>query len=72
MFYILFTVILLLTSAVPSHATLPTVLFSYQSHAIPFPQWFDFFTLCLAPLIAHIVGGFETPTVLGDSSRTPS
>ncbi len=72
MFYISITSLLLLSSAVPSHATIPTVLFTYQCHSTPFPQWFDFFTLCLAPLVAHIIGGFEIPTVLGDSSHYPS
>src|SRR3569833_1136846 len=37
---------------------------SYQSGNITFPEWISLFTLCLAPLIAHIVAGAPRPSYL--------
>jgi hypothetical protein len=38
--------------------------FSYQSKDIEFSDWIFLFTLCLAPLIAHIVSGAPHPSCL--------
>ena len=38
--------------------------FSYQSQGIPFAEWANLFTLCLAPLIAHVFGGSPHVTYL--------
>ena len=43
---------------------------SINSGQIPFTDWVALFTLCLAPLIAHIAAGAPTPTVLADTSPT--
>ncbi|KAI1373491.1 hypothetical protein F4677DRAFT_217380 [Hypoxylon crocopeplum] len=39
---------------------------SYQSRDITFSEWCSLFTLCLAPLIAHIAAGFPRPSYLHD------
>jgi len=50
---------------------LPKVLpLLYQSQHITFPEWLLLWTLCLAPLIAHIVAGTPQPTYL--SHRRPT
>ncbi|KAI1087293.1 hypothetical protein F5B19DRAFT_497514 [Rostrohypoxylon terebratum] len=41
----------------------------YQSGDVTFVEWCSLFTLCLAPLIAHIVAGFPLPSYL--SPRHP-
>ncbi|KAI0898808.1 hypothetical protein F4806DRAFT_314626 [Annulohypoxylon nitens] len=41
----------------------------YQSGDIAFTEWCSLFTLCLAPLIAHIAAGFPQPSYL--SPRPP-
>jgi len=38
------------------------VLFSRQSQDIQFNEWIDLSTLCLAPLIAHIIAGVPSAT----------
>ncbi|KAL5317910.1 hypothetical protein ACEPPN_015012 [Leptodophora sp. 'Broadleaf-Isolate-01'] len=43
--------------------------FSYQARGIIFAEWANLFTLCLAPLIAHIFGGAPKPVYL--SSKPP-
>jgi len=53
-------------------ATIPKVLFTFQSQGIPFPTWFNHFTLCLAPLVAHVAGGVVSPTLLPTSTPPPS
>ena len=45
------------------------IYFRFQCSSISFPQWISILTLCLAPLITHIVFGFEEPIVL--STRHP-
>lgn len=40
------------------------VEFSYQSQNITFDEWITLLTLCLAPLIAHIIAGVPVPTYL--------
>jgi hypothetical protein len=44
-----------------------TVTFAYQSQDISFGEWTNLFTLCLAPLVAHIFAGVPSPTVLDSS-----
>ncbi|KUJ12844.1 uncharacterized protein LY89DRAFT_755949 [Mollisia scopiformis] len=41
-----------------------TVLFSHQSQKITYGEWMDLITLCLAPLLVHIIAGVPTPTIL--------
>jgi len=51
------------------NATTPTkstVYFRYQSHSVPFDQWISMLTVCLAPLVTHIVFGFAEPVLLSD------
>ncbi|KAF2183401.1 hypothetical protein K469DRAFT_739888 [Zopfia rhizophila CBS 207.26] len=43
--------------------------FTYQSHDIGFSDWISLLTLCLAPLVAHIVAGVPLPVYL--SPRPP-
>src|ERR1700733_2223050 len=38
--------------------------FSFQSWGISFPEWISLFTLCFAPLVAHIISGAPTPVYL--------
>jgi hypothetical protein len=38
------------------------VSFAYQSRDISFSDWISLITLCLAPLIAHLISGVPTPT----------
>ena len=45
------------------------VPFSYQSQGIAFSDWANLFTLCLAPLIAHVFGG--TPKFTSLSPKPP-
>lgn len=40
------------------------VSFNYQSQEIHFNEWIELITLCLAPLIAHIIAGVPSPTFL--------
>ena len=63
---------LLLSFIVRCEATIPIILFTVQSQGISFPQWFNLFTLCLAPLIAHVLGGIVTLTLLGSGCPPPS
>ena len=72
MIYIFCILLLSLYLAVPSHAFIPKVLFTHQSQDISAPQWFEFFTLCFAPLVAHVAGGVASPTLLGSASQSPS
>ena len=41
-----------------------TIYFRYQSYTIPFEQWVSMLTVCLAPLITHLVFGFAEPVIL--------
>jgi hypothetical protein len=55
-----------------------TFMFHYQSQGTSYGDWITLFTLCLAPIIAHLVAGVPAPgrlTQMGDaiissSSRT--
>jgi hypothetical protein len=44
-----------------------TVIFTYQSKAIDFGEWLELLTLCLAPLLAHVIAGVPSPVILHDS-----
>jgi hypothetical protein len=68
----LYVFLLLLSFVVHCEATLPKILFTFQSQGISFQQWFDLFTLCLAPLVAHVAGGVVSPTLLGIGCPSPS
>jgi hypothetical protein len=61
---------LLLLSRTAYSATL-IVLFRHQCQHITFQNWFDYITLCYAPLIAHIVGGVSSPIVIPSDSKSP-
>ena len=63
---------LLLSFIVRCEATIPKILFTVQSQGVTFTQWIEFFTLCLAPLIAHVLGGVVSPTLLGSGCPPPS
>jgi hypothetical protein len=38
-----------------------TFMLDYQSHDTKFVDWITLFTLCLAPIIAHLVAGVPAP-----------
>ncbi|KAJ6438235.1 putative transcriptional regulatory protein C11D3.07c [Purpureocillium lavendulum] len=40
------------------------ISFAYQSKDIPFTKWISLFTLCFAPLVAHIASGCPQPSYL--------
>jgi len=61
LFSIAFTLLLIC----PTAYCFRPILFTHQSQNIPYTTWFEFFTLCLAPLIAHIFAGVEGPTIIG-------
>ena len=63
--------LVLLSLVIDCEATIPKILFTYQSQGIPFPTWFDQITLCLAPLVAHVAGGVVSPTLLPSSTPPP-
>lgn len=69
--YPICTLLVLLLSSCTAHAT-PVVLFTYQSQYIPYDTWFQYLTLCLAPLIAHVVAGVVPPVVIPSHSKPPS
>jgi hypothetical protein len=69
MFYLF--LLLLFCSVVHSELFTPKIIFTPQSGGTPFPKWTDLFTLCLAPLVAHVAGGVVSPTILG-ASQGPS
>jgi hypothetical protein len=48
---------------IPVHST---IYFRYQSYSIPFEEWISMLTVCLAPLVTHIVFGFAEPVLLSD------
>jgi hypothetical protein len=50
----------------PTHST---IYFRYQSYSIPFEEWISMLTVCLAPLVTHVVFGFAKPVLL--SQRLP-
>jgi hypothetical protein len=45
------------------------VYFTHQSQSLNADDWFTLATLCLAPLIAHIIAGVPSPTYLKISFR---
>jgi hypothetical protein len=43
----------------------PTIIFTYQALAgAGFGEWISLFTLCLAPLIAHVIAGVPVPVYI--------
>ena len=62
--------LLLLASLIPPASAQPIIQFTYQSQSIKFTEWISLLTLCLAPLIAHIIAGVPTPIYL--SCRRPA
>ncbi|KAI9855085.1 MAG: hypothetical protein M1813_000569 [Trichoglossum hirsutum] len=64
--------LLILSFASTVHSSTPRIVFTHQSQQTSFPQWFEMFTLCLAPLVAHIAGGVSVNTLLGSPSQSPS
>ncbi len=38
-----------------------SLVLRYQSSGVNFSDWIELFTLCLAPLIAHLVAGVPEP-----------
>lgn len=48
----------------PEPQTPPLKAFSYQSKNISIADWISLFTLCLAPLLAHIIAGVPDPVCL--------
>ena len=45
------------------------IIFTHQSQGNNFADWFNLLTLCLAPVIAHIVAGVHEPVCLGTAPR---
>ena len=70
--HLIYTLLALLLSTRIAHASKPVILFTLQSQHIPDRSWFDNFTLCFAPLIAHLLGGVQTPVVIPSHSKSPS
>lgn len=66
------TLLALLLSPCTTHALAPVVVFTYQSQHIQAESWFQIFTLCLTPLIGHLVAGVRSPTVIPSHSKSPS
>jgi hypothetical protein len=66
--YTLFFLLLLSRTA---YSATPIVLFTHQCQHITFQNWFDYITLCFAPLIAHIVGGVSSPITIPSDSKSP-
>lgn len=52
------------TTTYTYNATAYSLPLTYQSGDIPIGTWISLLTLCLAPLIAHIVAGAPDPTIL--------
>lgn len=42
-------------------------LFTYQSQETSFPEWINLITLCLAPLLAHILIGAPEPVIVAET-----
>ena len=61
--------LLLFCSVVQSYPQLIAnkIIFTYQSSGTPFGEWGTLFTLCLAPLVAHVASGVVGATILGGS-----
>jgi hypothetical protein len=66
------TLLSLLLLSRTAYSATPIVLFTLQSQHILFQNWFDYITLCFAPLIAHIVGGVSSPILIPSDSKPPS
>jgi hypothetical protein len=67
-----YTLLSLLLLSRTAYSATPIVLFSPQSQHILVQYWFDYITLCFAPLIAHIVGGVSSPIPIPSDSKPPS
>jgi hypothetical protein len=67
-----YTLLSLLLLSRTAYSATPIVLFTPQSQHILFQDWFDYITLCFAPLIAHIVGGVSSPIPIPSDSKMPS
>jgi hypothetical protein len=67
-----YTLLSLLLLSRTAYSATPIVLFTPQSQHILFQDWFDYITLCFAPLIAHIVGGVSSPILIPSDSKPPS
>ena len=66
-------VLLLLASPVRARLVYLKVLLTYQSQGIPFTQWIELFTVCLAPLVTHVAAGAPSPTIINKlKSESPS
>jgi hypothetical protein len=68
----IYTLLSLLLLSRTAYSATPIVLFTPQSQHITFGDWFDYITLCFAPLVAHIVGGVSSPIVIPSDSKAPS
>jgi hypothetical protein len=49
-----------------------TVIIRYQSQGTSLTVWVEWFTLCLAPVIAHVAGGVVPSTIIGSTLQSPS
>lgn len=56
--------LLVAISVLPLASAESIVQFTYQSQNIRLTEWISLLTLCLAPFIAHIIGGVPTPIYL--------
>jgi hypothetical protein len=67
-----YTLLSLLLLSRTAYSATPIVLFTHQCQHITFQNWFEYITLCFAPLIAHIVAGVSSPIVIPSDSKLPS
>ena len=51
---------------------LVNIIFVYQSQRTLLTVWVEWFTLCLAPVIAHVAGGVVPSTLIGSRPQSPS
>jgi hypothetical protein len=47
------------------------IIFTYQSHALKVTTWFDYITVCFAPLVAHVAAGVSPITPFSSSPCDP-
>jgi hypothetical protein len=72
MSFLVYTLLSLLLLSRTAYSATPIVLFTHQCQHITFQNWFNYITLCFAPLIAHIVAGVGSPIVIPSDSKLPS
>ena len=72
MLYSTYTLLAILLLSRTAHSITPVILFTQQSQNILFQDWFNYITLCFAPLIAHVIAGVASPTVINPHAKEPT